>query len=165
MTDAKNLYERDFIAWAKQQAGALRAAASGGSTEQLDWENLAEEVEGLGVPERRALHSQIRCIICHLLKLEFSPGSNMRRSWAEAVNGARSEIELVLEMSPSLRSEIGVAIETEHGCGARLAIRDMEEYDELDLAAISKISAVRYTEDQILGDWFPPDPTRSPGRR
>jgi hypothetical protein len=43
------------------------------------------------------------------------------KPFTEAVNGARSEIELVLEMSPSLRSEIGVAIETEHGCGARLS--------------------------------------------
>jgi len=36
----------------KQQAEALRAAARGGSNQQLDWENLAEEIESLGKSQR-----------------------------------------------------------------------------------------------------------------
>jgi hypothetical protein len=39
----KDLYESDYYTWALGQARALRAH----STKALDWENLAEEVEGL----------------------------------------------------------------------------------------------------------------------
>src|SRR5262245_51913552 len=106
MTDRRTLYDEDFVAWSKQRADALRAAALTGSKQQLDWENLAEEVEGLGIPERRALPTQIERIIRHLLKLEFSLAADPRRSWIETVNDARHEIELVLEMSPSLRPEV-----------------------------------------------------------
>jgi len=48
MAGLKTLYDEDFAAWSKQQAEALRAAARGGSKQQLDWENLAEEIERLG---------------------------------------------------------------------------------------------------------------------
>ena len=45
MTDLKTLYEEDTAAWAENQATALRAIARGGSNQELDWENLAEEIE------------------------------------------------------------------------------------------------------------------------
>lgn len=63
MSEAKSLHDKDFVAWSKGQADALRAAVRGGSNQKLDWENLAEEVEGLGISERRELHSQIERII------------------------------------------------------------------------------------------------------
>jgi hypothetical protein len=59
MTGLKTLYDEDFVAWSKQQAEALRAAARGGSNQQLDWENLAEEIGSLGKSQRSALGSQI----------------------------------------------------------------------------------------------------------
>ena len=53
MTDLKRLYERDFAAWSKQQAEALRAAGRGGSNQPLDWENLAEEMRIWGYRSAR----------------------------------------------------------------------------------------------------------------
>jgi Domain of unknown function DUF29 len=161
MTDARTLYDEDFVAWSKQQAAALRAAARGSTNQPLDWENLAEEIESLGASERRELHSQIQRIIRHLLKLEYSPAAGPRRGWVETVNDARSEIDLVLETSPSLRNEIAAAIEAEQARGSRGAIRDLEKYGEIDAAAASRIRVAQYTRDQILGDWFPPDPSGS----
>jgi hypothetical protein len=116
---------------------------------------LAEEVESLGASERRVLHSQIQRVIRHLLKIEYSPAVDPRRGWIETVNDARSEIELVLEMSPSLRNEVAAAAEAERGRGSRSAIRDLERYGEIDAAGILKIRAAKYTVDQILDDWFP----------
>jgi hypothetical protein len=100
MGDAKTLYDQDFVAWSKQQAEALRAAARVGSNLDLDWGNLAEEVESLGISQRSALSSQIRRMIRHFLKLEFSPAAEPRRGWFEAANDAKAEIEHLLEMSP-----------------------------------------------------------------
>ena len=166
MTDSKTLYDQDFAAWSKQQAEALRTAARTGSNLPIDWENLAEEVETLGTSERRALYSQVHRIIRHLLKLEFSPAVEPRRGWVETVEDARSQIEFVLEMSPSLKNEVEAAVEAELTRAARGAIRDLQKYGEIDAAGISQIRAARYTAGQVLGDWFPPGsiPQKSSGR-
>jgi len=73
MSDLKALYEDDTVAWAENQAAALRAAARGTSDQPLDWENLAEEIEDLSKSIKRGVHSHIRNIIEHLIKLEYSP--------------------------------------------------------------------------------------------
>jgi hypothetical protein len=163
MSDPRTLYDEDFVAWTQTQAEALRAAAHGNSNQALDWENLAEEVESLGASERRELHSQIQRIIRHLLKLEHSPALGPRRGWEDTVDDARSEIELVLKTSPSLKREVEAVIAAELAGGSRRAIRDLEKHDEIDPAAVSGILTVRYSVDQILGDWFPPEPGRPPG--
>src|SRR6266481_4957529 len=73
MMSAKRLYDEDIVAWSKQQAEALRSAAHAGSNLQLDWENLAEEIEDLGVSQRSAVGSYVMRIIQHLVKLDHSP--------------------------------------------------------------------------------------------
>jgi hypothetical protein len=161
MIDAKQLYDEDFLAWSKQQAEALRVAARDGSNQALDWGNLAEEIESLGISQRSALSSQIRRIIRHLLKLEFSPAREPRGGWLETVDDARAEIEHLLEVSPSLRAELTPIIAAETRRGSRLAIGDLERYGELNQATLTRISATTYTLDQIIGDWLPPEPRPS----
>jgi hypothetical protein len=39
-----------------------------------------------------------------------------------------------------------------------LAIADLEEYGKVDEAAAPVLRQARYTEAQILGDWFPDEP-------
>jgi Domain of unknown function DUF29 len=155
MANPSTLYDTDFFAWSEQQAEALRAAARGGSNRQLDWENLAEEIEGLGISQRRELKSQIRRVIEHLLKLENSPAIDPRRGWIESINDARMEIEAVLEDSPSLKNEITAAITAEMGRGARKAIGDLEKYGDVEPATLARIRGTAYSEAQILGEWFP----------
>ena len=158
MPDARSLDDEDFVAWSKQQAEALRAAARAGANLPIDWENLAEEVETLGASERRTLYSQLHRVIRHLLKLQFSPAIEPRRRWVETVGDARIQIEFVLEMSPSLKNEVEAAVAAEQTRAGREAIRDLQRYAEIDETGVSKIRAAQYTVDQILGDWFPPDP-------
>jgi Domain of unknown function DUF29 len=162
MSDLKSLYDSDFLAWSKDQAEALRSVARGGSNKPLDWENLAEEIESLGISQKSALRSQMRRVVRHLLKLEFSPTAAPRRGWFESVNDARGEIEDLLETSPSLRGEASGAVPMALRQGAKLAIRDLEAYCEVDATNSARIRAATYTEDQILGDWFPPDPAEPP---
>ena len=158
MSHVKTLHDEDFVAWSKEQAEALRAEAAAGSNQKLDWANLAEEIESLGFSEKRELHSQIQRIILHLLKLQHSPATEPRRAWDETVGDARNEVELLLEASPSLAGEIKVAIEVELKRAARKAIRDFEKYGELDPVIAARIRGTTYTEEQILGDWLPPEP-------
>lgn len=162
--DPRQLYDEDFLAWSKQQAEALRAAARTGSNQLLDWQNLAEEIESLGVSQKTALRSQMRRIVRHLLKLEFSPAATPRRGWFELVNDARSEIEDLLETSPSLRGDLRAAVNLVLRQGSKLAISDLEGYGEIDAPIAARIRSTSYSEDQIVGDWFPPVSAEPAGR-
>ncbi len=157
-----DLYEQDFVAWSRQQADALRAAARGGSNQVIDWQNLAEEVEDLGRSARRELQSQIRRIVRHLLKLEHSPAKEPRRGWEESIVDARAEIEDLLEASPSLRTRLDRDIERQTHRGIDLALRDLERRQEIDAATMAALRAASYTEEQVLGDWFPEEPRLPP---
>ena len=158
MSDAKTLYEKDLLAWSKDQAEAFRVAARAGSNLALDWENLAEEIEDLGASQRSALHSQIRRIIEHFLKLENSPATEARRGWRGSIANARSEIDYLLGVSPSLRGEVGIAIADETKRALKSVLQDLEAHGEIDRAGAMRIRATTYMTEQILGDWFPPEP-------
>ena len=168
MTDLKTLYEEDTVAWAENQAAALRAAAQGRSNQALDWENLAEEIEDLSKSIKRAVHSHIRNIIEHLIKLEHSPARQPRENWRESIQNARIEVEVLLDDSPSLKPQLGGIISSETPRGAKLAIGKLERRGELGsplaemLKAKSYLELFAYTKDQIVGDWFPPDREAGP---
>ena len=88
----KPLYETDHYAWTQEQAALLRDMAARRVNSPLDLANLAEEVEDLGKGERDAVRSQVRRIIEHLLKLEFSPAAEPRGDWEDSVIDARDEL-------------------------------------------------------------------------
>jgi DNA-binding SARP family transcriptional activator len=156
--DARTLYDEDFVAWSKQQAEALRSAARTGSNHLLDWENLAEEIEGLGISQRSALASYIMRIIQHLAKLEFSPAVDPRNTWRKTIRLARIQAERRLEDNPSLKAEVIGIVEAETRRGLESAFADLEEYGEMDEVGANTLRRAKYTPEQILGDWFPPEP-------
>ena len=164
MTVLKTLYEDDTVAWAESQAAALRAAARGGSNQALDWENLAEEIEDLSKSIKRAVHSHIRHIVEHLIKLEHSAARSPREGWRESIQNARVEIDALLDESPSLRPQLDTFIDVETPRATRLAIGSLKARGELSrslqqvLARKGPVDLFRYSREQILGDWFPPEP-------
>ena len=162
MTDLKTLYDVDFVAWSKQQADALRAAARSGSNQQLDWANLAEEIEGLGASERSALGSHIMRIIQHFAKLEFSSTVEPRNGWRRTIRLARLQAERRLQDNPSLRRELRRIVERETRRGIEYAIADLEEHGEIDEVDANALRRASYTPAQVLGDWFPPEPAEPP---
>jgi hypothetical protein len=164
MSDVDILYDKDFFAWSKQQAEALRSAARTGSNQELDWENLAEEIESLGKSDRRELASRISTIIEHLVKLGHSPAHDPRVGWRQTIHRERVEIERILEDSPSLRREVPQVISNETKHAVDGVIMGLDSRDELSrslrqaLKSKSYLDLVTYTPEQILGDWFPSEP-------
>lgn len=158
MSDPRTLYDEDFIAWTKQQAEALRAAARRSTNQALDWEHLAEEVEDLGKSVRHELASQLRRILRHLIKLEHSPSLDPRRGWKASIRGARLEIAKLLHQNPSVRPEVARLAAEELPDAIALASADLDDYRELDAAAQARIRQSGYSIEQILEDWFPPEP-------
>jgi len=56
-----DLYEADIAAWAEQRANALRRRAAN----DIDWENVAEEIESLARSDRRKIRDRL-AVICDI---------------------------------------------------------------------------------------------------
>jgi hypothetical protein len=92
-------YESDLYAWTKEQVDALRRRA----TNEIDFDNLAEEIEALGRSERREVASRLEILLLHLLKWKYQP-EWQSPSWRASIRDARVELERVLEDNPSLHA-------------------------------------------------------------
>ena len=78
------LYEHDALAWAEQQADLLRRLAAGERVNAaVDWPNVIEEVQDVGLSELRACRSLLRQALLHLLKLHAWPGSAAAAHWRD----------------------------------------------------------------------------------
>ncbi len=107
-------YEADFYGWALRQASLIRA----GRWTEVDAENVAEEIEGLGKSEFGTLVSFYRLILLHMLKWEHQP--NFRgRSWATSFALHRLHATKVLNENPSLKPRLMEALTSAYE-GARL---------------------------------------------
>lgn len=94
----ETLYERDFYAWLNDQAKKLRAR----SHNDIDWDNLAEEIESVGRSEKHEIRNRMRVLLQHLLKWEFQPGERSH-SWQSSISEQRTHILGIIEDSPSLK--------------------------------------------------------------
>ncbi len=152
-----DLYDTDLLQWSEHQAALLRRRAAGEliNEAELDWPNVAEEIEALGKSERSALASRIATIIEHLAKLEASPATEPRVGWQETVLRARADIDEILENSPSLRPTLDTVVARQHGRALRLVGGTLALYDETPRVALEEI---RYGVDRVLGAWFPVGP-------
>ncbi len=165
MTEAKvdapeaSVYEQDFVRWTQEQAAALRSIAAGGNA-RLDYENLIEEVESLGIALKHELGSRIATIIEHLMKLEFSPAVQAHPGSKATIERERGIIEDLLDESPSLRARVPSDIERVSTRVARLVARELQGRSEMSPAEAAALQAegARYDQDRVLGDWFPEQP-------
>jgi hypothetical protein len=135
----------------------LRRLAAGDRVNDadLDWPNIAEEIETLGRSERGAVASCIRNIIEHSMKLEASPATDPRACWRAIVRRERVDLEALLDDSPSLKAAVDGLLARELPRARRLAVASFEEYREVPVVDPQKLAYVR---DQIVGDWFPDEP-------
>lgn len=91
-------YLADFSSWIDQTAQLLRERR----WHEIDVPQLIEEVEDLGKSERRGIASQLTRLLLHLLKWQYQP-QRRSDSWLDSITDARTQIELAIEDSPSLR--------------------------------------------------------------
>jgi len=94
-------YEADVVAWASEQAALLRS----GQFSEIDFENIAEEIEDVGKSEQRELASRVAVLIAHLLKWQFQP-SHRGSSWEKTIKAQRKDIAYALKESPSLQAKL-----------------------------------------------------------
>ncbi len=98
--------EVDFYAWTQEQAKLLRS----GKLHQIDWQNIAEEIEDMGRSEKRQLESRLEVLVMRLLKWQFQP--NLRsRSWELTIKEQRLRLEKLLAENPSLKPSLDDSLE------------------------------------------------------
>jgi Domain of unknown function DUF29 len=96
-----SLYDTDFTAWAEQTARLLREARFA----DIDMPALIEEIDGLARSDRKAIYSQLKRLLFHLLKMAYFSDHHYKRAgagWKRTVVSARNEIEESISDSPSL---------------------------------------------------------------
>jgi hypothetical protein len=149
----RSLYQTDYYAWTRQQAAELGKLAAARADTTLDLENLAEEVESLGRSDLATVHSQLRRIIEHLLKLEHSLALEPRFDWLAAVIEARDVIADVI--TATLRRDAEAALDTLYEQSRRRAKAALNEHNERE-AARTLPTTCPYGFDQIVShDWYP----------
>lgn len=98
------LHDTDFYAWTQEQAARLRRAAAERVNADVDWENIAEEIESMGRSDKREIESRLEELLLHLAKLAWCADENPRRGWRLSVAKQRTGIARRTEESPSLRT-------------------------------------------------------------
>ena len=148
-----DLYERDFYAWTRQQATALRRLAAERRNGPLDPARLAEEVQDMGNEQRLAVESQLERLMEHLVKLEWSVAREPRRQWMLSCLDARTHI--TARLTPTLRRAILPHLSKRWTNARRRAKLALMEHGEADIANLFP-ETCPYGTDQLLDpDWWP----------
>ncbi|HYD70927.1 DUF29 domain-containing protein [Azospirillum sp.] len=149
-----HLYDSDFYAWTQEQAARLRRAAAERINVDVDWENVAEEIESMGRSDKREIESRLEELLLHLAKLAWSPDANPRRGWKLSVAKQRAGIARRIEESPSLKHYPGEALAKCWTDARRQAEVDLDRSDDSLPAACPWD-----LKTQILdADWLPEHP-------
>lgn len=152
-TKPAELYDEDFYAWTRDQASALRRMAEERWNGPLDLEHLAEEIEDVGSDRRDAIRSQVRRIIEHMLKLEYSRATDPRGGWRDSILDARAEV--ADKITPTIQREVEEELDRLYRRARAKAANGLSSYGEID-AARELPMACPYSFDTILADdWYP----------
>jgi len=141
-----DLYERDFYAWAGEQAALLRS----GRLSDADILNIAEEIESMGRSEKRELVSRLKVLLLHLLKWQFQPALR-GASWETTIKVQRIEVADHLADNPSLKAHLVDAIASAYRVGR------LEASAETGLQPASLPALCPWSAAEILDEAFWPN--------
>jgi Domain of unknown function DUF29 len=144
-------YAEDFYGWTQEQAALLRA----GHLSALDVEHVAEELESLGMNEKRAIGRQLQRLLAHLLKWRYQP-SHRTPSWRRSIRQARDVIADVLEDNRGLRPYPAQRLPLAY----RRARRDAADDTGLPLRTFPV--PCEWTPEQVLEEDFWPEAAEEP---
>jgi hypothetical protein len=94
------LYEKDILLWVEDTVSKLKKH----DFENLDIKNLIEEVEALGISQKKELISRLMILLEHLLKRLYVDSSYDYNGWERTIRNQRAEIDLLISQVPSLQS-------------------------------------------------------------
>jgi len=143
---SNSLYDRDFYAWANEQAALLRA----GRLTEADIENIAEEIDSIGRGEKGEVINRLAVLLSHLLKWQFQPAFR-GNSWRLTIEEQRNRVDDHLGDNPSLKSQLDQAMRTAYRSAAN------EASIETGFARSTFPAECPYTYEQIMNPDFWPE--------
>jgi hypothetical protein len=137
-----SLYEHDVLAWSEHQADLLRRLGRGERVNDVDWANLAEEIEGVGLSELHSVESFLNLTIVHLLKLQAWPASEACDHWSSEIVGFQANAQR--RFTPSMRQRLDL------GALYASALKQMRRADRRGTEPRPWPAANRFALDQLL---------------
>ena len=141
-----SLHERDFYAWANEQAALLRA----GRLSDADIDHIAEEIGSIGKAEKRELFNRLEVLLKHLLEWQFQP-ERRSKSWTNTIRVQRNRLNSHLADNPSLKPQIPASIQAAY-VNARI---EAAEETDLDETVFPEVCA--WVFEQVMDPAFWPD--------
>lgn len=102
-----SLYEQDILLWSEDTVAKLKAR----DFDHLDIEHLIEEVEALGISQKKELISRLIVLLEHLLKRLYVNLPNDYNGWERTIRTQRGELEVLLDAVPSLKSRWDISFD------------------------------------------------------
>ena len=98
----KTLYEEDYYLWLEttlQELQQIVEKQNIKSLPHLDWEHLIEEIEALGVEQRRKVVSYLKQLLIHLLLYQYweAERTYCGNGWKVEIRNFRDELEFCLK--------------------------------------------------------------------
>jgi hypothetical protein len=120
------LYD-DIVLWSERQGELLRRRAAGElvNDAELDWPNIAEEIESMGRAEQDQLISRLAVLLAHLLKWRFQP-DRRGNSWRLTILEQRRRSVRIVARSPSLRPRLDEILSEAYGDAVLIAARETD---------------------------------------
>ena len=149
-TQPHSLYEKDFNAWALNEAQKLKLK----QFDTVDLKNLIEEVEDMSKREISSLENRLITLIMHLLKWQLQPEARGNsNSWEATIKQQRLKIKRLIKNMPSLKNHL------------EQLLLDDSVYQDAVLEAIKETNLdymvfpgkIPYSQEQILDNEFYPD--------
>jgi Domain of unknown function DUF29 len=138
-------YLTDFKSWIDQTTQLLRDRR----WQDIDVAHLIEEIQDLGKSEQRAIASQLARLLLHLLKWQYQP-QRRSDSWLDSITDARTQIELAIEDSPSLKNYPAVQLKESYKRARRQAVK------QTSMQASTFPEECPYALAQVLDEgWLP----------
>lgn len=95
-----SLYEQDILLWVEDTVNKLKNH----DFTNLDIDNLIEEVESLGISQKKELISRLMVLLEHLLKRLYVDPPYDYNGWERTIRNQRNALELLLRHAPSLKT-------------------------------------------------------------
>jgi hypothetical protein len=152
---SKTLYEEDYYLWLEttlQQLQQIAKAQGITSLPHLDWEHLIEEIEGLGIEQRRKVVSYLKQLLIHLLLYRYweSERAYCGNGWKLEIGNFRDELELLLD-SKTLKNYLVQQFDSVYDRARKRAI------DKTGLPPNTFPTQCPFTIEEVLNSDFLPE--------
>lgn len=143
---SSTLYDKDYYLWLEKTVQLLK----NGQLSALDIDNLIEEIQDMGISQKKSVKSNLIVLLWHLLKYKYQPNKRSN-SWLLTVDEHRDRLEEDFSHSPSLKQYFNEIFQEAYRKARKKAAI------ETDLSIETFPVDCPFTKEEILNTDYLPD--------